>query len=223
MKRRRQYTIRILFFLLLLCLILTIVACYQLRPLTEALTVARVDNAISQIINRAISEEIDSGEIDYDRIISLEKDMDGNITALKTNMAEVNRLKARILTLLDEEISDISIEDISIPLGSLLAPDLFYGRGPTLPVRIISCSTTSAEFHNLFSEAGINQTLHQIAMDVSVTISVMLPTGSLDVDVTSEVIVAETVIVGSVPNQYVNFDGTPAESSVAEDYFTYAE
>ena len=157
-------------------------------------------------------------------MVYLEKDTAGNITALKTNMAEMNRLKTSILSLLDDRIYDISIDDISIPIGSLLFPDLFYGRGPKLPVRIISCSTSSAEFRNLFSEAGINQTLHQIALDVTVTISVMLPTGSLDVDVASEVIVAETVIVGTVPDHYVNFDGTKENTaSAAEDYFTYVE
>lgn len=224
MRHRKRKTSFWILLVLLVFLLIVAYACYQLRPLTESLTIARVDNTISRIINLAIAEEIENGEIDYDRMVYLEKDTAGNITALKTNMAEMNRLKTNILSLLDDRIYDISIDDISIPIGSLLFPDLFYGRGPKLPVRIISCSTSSAEFRNLFSEAGINQTLHQIALDVTVTISVMLPTGSLDVDVASEVIVAETVIVGTVPDRYVNFDGTKEDAaSAAEDYFTYVE
>lgn len=220
--RRRKPSFWILLTLLAFLLVIA-VACYQLRPLTESLTIARVDNAVSRMLNLAIAEEIEAGEIDYDRIVYLEKDTAGNITALKTNMAEINRLKTSILTTMDDQLYDISIEDIGIPIGSLLFPDLLYGRGPKLPVRIISCSTSSAEFRNLFTAAGINQTLHQIVLDVTATISVMLPTGSLDIDIDSEVIVAETIIVGTVPDHYVNFDGAADAGSAAEDYFTYVE
>ncbi|MBS6366233.1 MAG: sporulation protein YunB [Clostridiales bacterium] len=220
--RRRKPSFWILLTLLAFLLVIA-VACYQLRPLTESLTIARVDNAVSRMLNLAIAEEIEAGEIDYDRIVYLEKDTAGNITALKTNMAEINRLKTSILTTMDDQLYDISIEDIGIPIGSLLFPDLLYGRGPKLPVRIISCSTSSAEFRNQFTAAGINQTLHQIVLDVTATISVMLPTGSLDIDIDSEVIVAETIIVGTVPDHYVNFDGATDAGSAAEDYFTYVE
>ncbi len=133
MRHRKRKTSFWILLILLAFSALVAYACYQLRPLTESLTIARVDNTISRMLNLAIAEEIETGEIDYDRMVYLEKDTAGNITALKTNMAEINRLKTSILTTLDDQLYDISIDDISIPIGSLLFPDLSMGAVRSCP------------------------------------------------------------------------------------------
>jgi len=88
----------------------------------------------------------------------------------------------------------------------LILPELFSGAGPRLPVKIMSVSTSDAEFRNEFSEAGINQSLQQIMMDVTISMTVLTPMGTETVTASSEVVIAETVIVGSVPDSYVKVD-----------------
>ena len=173
-------------------------------PLIVDLAKARVDNRASCIINEAIEAQMQSEDIDYDRIVSLEKDHNGNITALKTNINEVNRFKTQILSVIDSMLLDLDVNEIGIPLGSLLLPELFSGSGPKLPVRVMSVSASDAEFQNEFSEAGINQTSHRMMMVVTITMTVLTPIGAQSVTVSSEVVVAETIIVGNVPNSYVN-------------------
>ena len=122
---------------------------------------------------------------------------------MKTNMSEVNRLKTDILNMINDEIMAIDSSDLGVPLGSLVLPELFSGRGPSIPVKILSIRNSDASFSTCFSEAGINQTLQQLTMDVVVDVSVLVLGKTHSLSVSSQVVVAETIIVGQVPNTYL--------------------
>lgn len=163
------------------------------------LSETQVKNATSDLINDAIDKQIEEGTIQYDRIVYFEKDLDGRITALKTNMSEVNRLKTNILNIINEKILQIDSSDIGIPLGSLFFPEFLSGRGPSLPVSILSIRNSDSSFSSSFHEAGINQTLHQLNMQISVDIAVLVLGKTSYFTITSQVVIAETIIVGQVP------------------------
>lgn len=167
----------------------------------------QVKNATSDLINDAIDRQIDLGNIHYDRIVYFEKDLDGRITALKTNMTEVNRLKTAILNLINDEILALDTTDITIPIGSLFLPEFFSGRGAGIPIQILSICNSDASFQSYFSEAGINQTLQQLTMDVSVDVSVLVLGKAESFTVSSQVVVAETIIVGQVPDTFLHTGG----------------
>ena len=208
-RRRRKWMVLLLTAVLLIGFLLLL----RLRfaPLMEQLVVTQAENTMSTLVNRIVNEQIASGSINYDRIIFFEKDVGGKITALKTNMTEVNRLKTEILAAMNLGIEDISVGQLSIPIGNFILPELFSGKGFRIPVQILSVSTSDASFENCFSSAGINQTLHQIRMNLFVDLSVMTPTGTVKTRVLTDVVVAETVIVGDVPTQYFHYAGRPSE------------
>jgi sporulation protein YunB len=167
----------------------------------------QVKNATSDLINDAIDRQIEIGNIHYDRIVYFEKDLEGRITALKTNMSEVNRLKTDILNLINDEILAVDTADLGVPIGSLFMPEFLSGRGPSIPVQILSIRNSDASFHSHFSEAGINQTLQQITMDVSVDVAVLVLGETDSFTVSSQVVVAETIIVGDVPDTFLQTGG----------------
>ena len=177
------------------------------RDVIQELAEIQVKNTTSDLTNEAIAKQIADGIIQYDRIVYFEKDLDGRITALKTNMSEVNRLKTDILNIINDEILALDSSDIGIPLGSLFLPELLSGKGPAIPVHILSIRNSDATFSSNFVQAGINQTLHQLIMLVSVDVAILVlgQTGSFTI--TSEVVVAETVIVGDVPNTFLQTGG----------------
>ena len=177
------------------------------RDVIRDLAETQVKNTTSDLTNDAIAKQIAEGVIQYDRIVYFEKDLDGRITALKTNMSEVNRLKTDILNLINDEILALDTSDIGIPLGSLFLPELFSGKGPAIPVRILSIRNSDASFASSFSQAGINQTLHQVTMIVSVDVAVLVLGQTSSFTVNSEVVVAETVIVGDVPSTFLQTGG----------------
>lgn len=193
--------------LLVLSIILILVFRSRYREVIRELAETQVKNTTSDLTNDAIAKQIADGIIQYDRIVFFEKDLEGRITALKTNMGEVNRLKTDILNIINDEILALDTSDIGIPLGSLFLPELLSGKGPVIPVHILSIRNSDASFSSNFVQAGINQTLHQLIMVVSVDVAILVlgQTGSFTI--TSEVVVAETVIVGDVPNTFLQTGG----------------
>ena len=200
--------------ILLVIIILLIVAIlalalfrYRYTDAIRSLAQTQVSNATSDLINDAIDKQIEQGNIQYDRMVYFEKDLDGRITALKTNMSEVNRLKTTILNIINDEILALSVDDLGIPIGSLVLPEFLSGRGPSIPVQIMSIRNSDASFYSNFSEAGINQTLQQMNMQVSVDVTVLVLGRTESFTISSQVIVAETIIVGDVPDTYFQSGG----------------
>lgn len=205
--RRIRNLLQLAAVLFLAAAVLFLMVRSRYRDVIRELAETQVKNTTSDLTNDAIARQIADGVIQYDRIVYFEKDLDGRITALKTNMSEVNRLKTDILNIINDEILSLDTSDLGIPLGSIFLPELLSGRGPAIPVQILSIRNSDAAFISNFTQAGINQTLHQLTMVVSVDVAVLVlgQTGSFTVN--SEVVVAETVIVGAVPNTYLQTGG----------------
>ena len=172
-----------------------------------ALAQTQVKNVTSDLINDAIDQQINNGTIQYDRMVYFEKDLEGRITALKTNMSEVNRLKTDLLNLINDEILAMDTDHLGIPIGSLILPEIFAGKGPQIPVQILTIRNSEADFFSEFSQAGINQTLQKLNMQVSVDIAVLVFGKVDDFTISSQVVVAETVIVGQVPEMFLQTGG----------------
>ena len=207
MRRRIRSLIRLAVCMLAAALLLFLMLRSRYRDVIRELAQTQVKNTTSDLTNDAIARQIADGIIQYDRIVYFEKDLDGRITALKTNMSEVNRLKTDILNIINDEILALDTSDIGIPIGSFIFPELLSGKGPVIPVHILSIRNSDASFYSNFHQAGINQTLHQLAMEVSVDVAVLALGETNSFTMTSEVVVAETVIVGAVPNTYLQTGG----------------
>ena len=207
---RRHLPKRLLLRMALMALLVTVVAAVavgmvQMKSLLTRLAISRVTNMVNQIVSDSVDAAIAKGEFDYDRMISFEKDNEGKITAVKSNMPEFNRLQSAILEEVLNRIDQVSSHDLSIPLGSLTGSNLLAGRGPLITVRMQSIGSSRADLKNEFVSAGINQTKHQIILTVDVYVSILLPGFTTATKVSNSFIVAETVIVGSVPESYTYF------------------
>ncbi len=214
--RRRLLSV-LLFSAMALVLAVMLFATTQMRPILESLATTRVSNMVNRIVSEAVDEAIESGNISYSDLITFEKDNDGRITAIYSNMAAFNRLQSRILDIVLARIDQVPTRDLSIPVGSLTGSVLLAGRGPSISVRMESVGSSSANFENEFTSAGINQTKHQIVLNIDVAVSILLPGFSTATTVSNAVTVAETVIVGSVPDTYTYFNSS-SEISDAKDY-----
>lgn len=179
-------------------------AVLHMRPIIVSLATARVSNAVNRIVVDAVRDAIDSGQVDYNVLIHLEKDETGRVAAF-------NRLRSQIADEILRRLSEVSTSELSIPVGTLTGSTLLAGRGPCIRVRMQAVGSTDASLRNAFSAAGINQTRHQILLSVDVYTSILLPGFTASTKVSNEIAVAETVIVGSVPETYTYFSTTPDE------------
>lgn len=207
----RRALVRLFVFALSVLVLSTIIlTTAHLRPMLESLASTRVSFVVNSIISRAVQDAIDSGEISYERLVSFEKDYEGRITAVHSNMVACNRLQSEILDLILTRIDEVPPQDLSISIGSLSGSVFLAGRGPQISVRMESVGSSSAWFENEFISAGINQTKHQIVLNVEVYVSILLPGFTVDTEISNAVTVAETIIVGSVPDTYTYFATVPS-------------
>lgn len=190
----------------------------RLTPIVSDMAVAGAKNSVTNAINSAINARMASGDMDYKDIVRLEKDETGKVTALITDMSTINSLKSEISYDIIKMITEGKITRVSIPVGNLIGGSLFSGMGPDIPVKIVAASAVTTNFSNKFSSSGINQTRHQIVVKVSVAIKVLIPGKTVKTQVETELVVAETIIVGSVPESFTYFEESEKWDTGTEKY-----
>ncbi len=176
----------------------------RLRPVVEELAVVQVQNRVAGDINAALS----GISIDYETLVNTRQDQEGAVLAVTTNMAEVNHLRNQVADRVLAAVENIDVHELGVPLGSLLDMDLVWAKGPAIRVHSLVAGTADVQAHSEFTAAGINQTLHRILLDVNVPLTVILPGISVDTHVSVQVCVAETVIVGRVPQTLLGLPRT---------------
>ena len=164
---------------------------------------ARAYSMAVETINRAVKEVTAQG-VTYEELIDAQTDAQGRISMLRANTMRMNELAARTALLAEEELNSAENQFVEIPLGAALGVRFLSGFGPRLEVQILPVGAVHTSFDTEFETAGINQTRHKIFLNLRATVSLIVPTGSQLVEVTSTVPIAESIIVGEVPDSFVD-------------------
>ena len=180
-----------------------------LRPTLTALAQARVENAVTRIVNDAVDGTLTSEAISYSDLVTLEKDAAGQVSVLAANTAQLNALRTEILGKVLAQVEQLDSQELGVPLGSLTGFATASDLGPVVPVRVLTAAVPTADFDNVFASAGINQTLHRIMLNVRVECTLLIPGGTVDTAVEAQVCAAETLLVGQVPDAYLELPGSP--------------
>ena len=182
---------------------------YALRPTLTALARARVENAVTRIVNDAVNGTLTSEAISYSDLVTLEKDAAGQVSVLAADTAQLNALRTEILGEVLAQVEQLDSQELGVPLGSLTGFATASDLGPVLPVRVLTAAVPTADFENVFTSTGINQTLHRIMLNVRVECTLLIPGGTVDTAVEAQVCAAETLLVGQVPDAYLELPGSP--------------
>lgn len=180
----------------------------RIRPQLAVLAQVQVQNEVTRIANEAVSEALAAERLSSSDLVSLQS-VDGAVTTLTTDTASLNSLRLRILADIISQVENLDSHDLAIPLGAATGADLLMAFGPRLPVRVLSVASADAVYQNTFTEAGINQTMHRILLNVTISARVLLPGGVEEIEAVTPVCVAETILIGQVPNTYLGLGGLP--------------
>ncbi len=198
------------FRLLLLLLILSVcVTAFRgaayLRRLAGEMAMSDAIDKISLAVNETVSRIMAEGDYDYDHFVTVEKDNNGNVAAVSTNMSRINAVSTEILS---EVVSaaENGVLDIRVPLGNLTGSNLLMGKGPEILVEVITLTSSYIDIENELVSAGINQAKHKIILKLDVDVDILVPWDLITTRVESKVLIAETVIVGRVPDTYVDVE-----------------
>lgn len=171
----------------------------RLRPVVEAIAVVQVQNRVTSDVNTALRAVC----VEYHDLVNLQYDQQGAILALTTDMSAVNRVRNQVAEQVLSAIECIDVHELGVPLGSLFDMDLAWAKGPAIRVHSLVAGSVRTQMHSEFTAAGINQTRHQIVLEIVVPLVILLPGMSANTEVTTQICVAETVIVGRVPETFL--------------------
>jgi sporulation protein YunB len=205
-KWRCRCVVWVLLIGILLAAVLSVITEANLRPILLNTAESRVRAVALDAINSAIAANLT--DVQYEDLVTVEKDAFGSVTLLQANTISMNRISTQTALTAQQYIADIGQQPIRISLGSATGNALLAGRGPEIKVNVIPVGAVSTEFITEFQSTGINQTRHKVYIRIRASMRIVIPTGAKEVEVLSQLPVAETVIVGAVPQSYVNVEST---------------
>lgn len=200
---RLRKALRALLILALLLAALFLVLEKNLEEVILEMARARAEAMAVEYINEAV-EDSTGGQASYSDMITVRTDSQGRVTMLEANAARMNQLAAQTALRAQARLESAEAQSVSIPLGAALGVPFLSALGPYVHVRIVPVSAVSAVFSTEFESAGINQTRHKIYLSLQTTVRLVIPSGAKQVALGSQVLVAESIIVGEVPSSYVN-------------------
>lgn len=178
----------------------------RLLPVLERKAASQAANLMAQAIGIAVDNCLQENNMSYGDFVTITTDTAGKVTALTSNTVANSRFKRQVVEAVIRQLGTLDSDALDVPLGTLTDQPLLSGAGPSVRVRVDSVGEVTADYTNSFASAGVNQTLHQICLEVTATMYLFLPGEVLPVSVDSTVCVAETVIVGETPETYLNLD-----------------
>ena len=211
-RHRRPFRKRKRFPWLLVCIIIPLLAALfafdrHFIPLLQQYSRTQAQWYLTRVVNEAVTEVLAEEKPTYDTLVKLSKDTDGNITSVESNTRTVNQLKAAVSAAVTAHIGKTETLTVSIPAGTLFGSRFFTGRGPRMEIPVSVSGSVLTTIGSTFTAAGVNQTDHRIEMQIKTSLFIAIPTAYTTTEVTTQFIIAESVLLGKVPDAYTVVEG----------------
>ncbi|MBQ8249289.1 MAG: sporulation protein YunB [Clostridia bacterium] len=218
---KRRHPGKYMFFIVVIFLFATLCiftfAELRIRPLVRDAAKSRARTYASEIINLCVTETLSKSS----QLVRVTSGADG-VASVETNIASLSSLRASAIKELTKTLSDSQIMSFTVPLGNLSGSTLIAGRGIPIEIKLVPIGDVTADVRTEFIESGINQTLHKITLRVRVTLNVLTSGSAVKLEVASDVTLAETVIVGKVPDAYTAINRYEIDEDEENDLNDYA-
>ena len=175
----------------------------SLTPTIKVLAETKAEELANRSINKSVAEII-KDEVNYSDLMNTKVDNEGKITMIESNTVMMNKVASDVALRIQEELKQVKTTTSYIPIGTAIGSPILAKYGPQLKVSIEPIGTVYVNFKTDFEDAGINQTRHRIYLEVNTKVKVVIPLTTDTKEVKAEIPICETVIVGDVPNSYIN-------------------
>ncbi len=189
----------------------------RLRHVVVQLAQTKAKEYSTLAINSCVTDVLSADDIDYTNLIFIQTDTNG-LSVVRANITAINTLKARLTTAIQKQLSEYDDSKLYIAIGTLVGSDVFTGRGPKIEVRLVPVGYVTTAISNEFTTAGINQTLHRMLMTVTGTVTIVMGGYAATSEVTADFCIAETIIVGAVPEAYTEVNEAQDKISSIYDF-----
>jgi len=203
---------------IIIILVISIFTAYYLinsiNPIFKALCETEAKSLATIVLNERSREIISN--YNYQDISIIVKDNDGNITAVKSDVVIMNKIVSEIVIKVQQDLNDKDTSNVYLNLGNVTGNKFLSGVGPKIRIPVRNVGRIETEFKSEFYHAGINQTLHRVYLDIKCKISILTPFETIEKEVINQIIIAENIIVGDIPNSYYNLEGLENKRDIME-------
>lgn len=186
----------------------------RLRPLVQSYGYMAARRSAMLAVHTGVQETLADAAVAYGDLVTIRRSEEGRILSAEANVTAINRLKAAVTTAVTEQLAAREVQTTKIPLGSLIGGSFMTGRGPFLPLRIHTSGAVVSQLGSAFGDAGINQTNHRITLTVTVMLTAALPTERVAIELSTDFLICETVLVGEVPQTVLQVDFGETASNI---------
>ncbi len=221
--RQNIKTVRLLCIVLILTVMITVTleADSRLRIIVNNYANSKAKILSNSIINQTVHKYLQDKNIKYSDLLKINTKEDGSVTSVEFNTVEMTKIKSGIISQIQKEINAQNVVVMNIPIGTLTGNQFLNNRGPTVRIEMQISSAVYSKISSKFISAGINQTLHQITLSINSDVYFIMPWYRSSGSFETEFILAETIIVGEVPDAYTNVIEYPG-SNIAGEIFDYS-
>lgn len=184
----------------------------HVMPLVKTYACMQAEQRITLMINRAVTTVLSEEDTTYEQLVKVNTDANGTVMSVEADVQTINRLKAALSVTIAEQGENMRNMTVSIPLGTLLGSRLFGGRGPMIRIPVSASVSVLSDFDSMLTAAGINQTAHRIYLHTKVSAFLAVPTAHTSTQVQNSFIVAESVLLGKVPDAYTVVENIDEET-----------
>ncbi len=222
MKNKWKYIVVRWLILLAFILSLILIAFVRSRKLILLTAKSEAETIMLRAVDSATVEVLNSEDFSYDKLAVVSKNQEGTILGIEINSSKADILKSKLAQKIREILNEKNRFTVSIPFGNFFNNEYLTGFGPDLNFKIQMANTASLNFKSAFEESGINNTLHQIIITVDIPANIIITGGSDTFSVKTNVLAAQTVIVGQTPDSFTNVTENPGDD-IADDIFNFAD
>ncbi|MEG1751605.1 MAG: sporulation protein YunB [Clostridia bacterium] len=197
---------RIVFISFVFCFFIILIFAYLnyvVNPVIFEMSYAKISSLAQRAVSSAIYDVINTSRL-YESLVTIVRNNDGDIAMISSNALQINLLTRELTRSAHKNLEVIGVNGIEIPVGSFSGLPILVGRGPEINIKMLPIGTISSNYISKFEQAGINQTNHKIYVQVESKVSVILPTASKIVTTSTELMIAESIIIGKIPLTYLN-------------------
>ncbi len=192
-------------FLIVIISVITVFAILRaINPIIDALCIDKAKNLATVISNKQATQIMN--EYKYEDFVNVVRDSNGDITLIQTNTKNINEVISDIPNKIVEEMEKQSESYISIHLGSVLGNTVFSALGPEIHIKIENVGNVVTKLESEFISEGINQTMHRIYLNIECEATILTPYNTITQKIENQVLIAESVIIGNIPNAYYNIE-----------------
>lgn len=197
--------IKIIMAVILILIIILLIFSMMVNPVIMDTVEIKSKALATRAMNSSVSDVV-MNSIVYDELVTIISDEFGNISMIQANSLEINNLSKDLALTCEDRIAEYGGRGVSIPLGTFTGIPLLVGLGPRITVKMTPIGSVFCKFNSKFETAGINQTVHKIYVNISASVSVIMPLSSRSFQAEQQVLISESVIVGQVPEVYLQSD-----------------